>query len=125
MKTIKIEDENGKVYEFEKPDFECEIFKATSMTIFGLIRKSYLARWDIKTGDCIQVALQTSCIQHYDISPIKPMKPKWHEDDSNFPALMAKDTNFQVVYLTEYDEYYSDWRLATKEEINSLYFKDK
>jgi len=69
--------------------------------------------------------------------PIKSkdfIKPKWFEDESNFPALMVvgrvKDEKIwwiceeQVEYMRFIDEY-KVYRLATEEEVNSLYFDGK
>jgi len=58
-----------------------------------------------------------------------PIKKQWHEDRSNFPALLVDGLGrFRV----SHDRYHAiqtmshdNFRLATKEEVQSLYYQDK
>lgn len=133
METLKIEDENGKVYEFGKPDFECKLHEVFSGLIYGRIN-NLPARWSLDDGEAKAVGSRYSSIDKHNLTPIKP---KWYEDESNFPALMYR----QDISDEEYSPYVtiagniagykslivrsSMIRLATKEEVESLYYEGK
>ena len=75
-KTISITDENGKVYEFEKPEFECELLVFRYRQICGIGFEHYSDEtsiypivWD-KKG-------KSTTHNNMDLTPIKP---KWYED---------------------------------------------
>ena len=61
---------------------------------------------------------------------LTPIKPKWCEDDVNFPvALISVDGFYPIIVDTKenYNLNYnnSHWRLATKQEVESLYYEGK
>lgn len=62
-------------------------------------------------------------------SLVKPIEPKWYEDESNFPALLIEDdTNNKFLVFNEVSlntQYKHKYRLATKEEVMSLYCDGK
>jgi len=111
VEIISITDEDGKVYEFEKPEFECELWK--------IVPESNTTHWDGR----------------YNLTPIKP---KWYEDKDNFPALVKFEHSkvFDTVdyYKPKENEiwnhqggYYkpNEIRLATKQECDRLYCEGK
>lgn len=53
--TISITDEDGKVYEFEKPEFKCELLKVVHGLIIGYVVIGGLSvrshTW-LRTGEC-------------------------------------------------------------------------
>jgi len=71
--VMEIEDDNGKVYSFEKPEFECELLKVVGKRIVGYVELLetgfiYPIRWGIN-GD---VELFTSCDKYkYNLNPLK------------------------------------------------------
>jgi len=74
MDTISIVDDDGKVYEFEKPEFECEIFKIVDSFALGVVydkraNKPLVQSWDIETGNGTNYLIN-SC------SNLTPIKPK-------------------------------------------------
>ena len=131
--TISIKDDNGKEYLFEKPEFECELLKVTKDGfILGYIRDDIgLApipmSWSDVTGFCY-----SDCESEigYNLTPIKA---KWYEDESNFPALLVTNSGSDEFFLetfplNEGTKILLETKklgLATKEEINSLYYQDK
>ena len=60
---------------------------------------------------------------------IKPDEPKWYNNESNFPAFVTQRGVAKVMVAKTYEEWWSlemqGARLATKEEVESLYFKGK
>ena len=125
METISIKDEDGKVYEFEKPRFECELLKVVDGMIV-MYYKTILGTM----GARILTSDGTSTDESFSLTPIKP---KWYEDESNFPMYITpidSDSMTNPMILTK-PKHYSNignphlWRLATKEEVQSLYYEGK
>ena len=123
--VISIKDDNGVEYIFEKPEFEVLsiIYCNISGMIFGIIKRSRdsvltVTQWTPK-GSC-------STNTDYDLTPIKP---KWYEDESNFPALAVRGKELHIIIDKLSADYYlhhnTGWRLATKDEVMSLYYEGK
>jgi len=119
--TLTIKD-GDKVYEFEKPDFECELLKVVSGDtvatdiIVGIIKLNNKWIPYIWWNDGISKINDSM----YCLTPIKP---KWFEVESNFPALIwNEDNNLEVVRgLNDFE--CLNWnlcKLATNEEIDQL-----
>jgi len=127
--TISIKDEQGEEYKFEKPKFECELFKMVGTSIFGWCRQisnpkvTYAVEWDM-WGKCKWI--KSAKTKDYNL---KPIKPNWHEDESNFPALITlKENNYKFelcVSLEHWVNFRHYYRLATKQEVDSLYYQGK
>jgi len=127
-------------YGFETPAFEGEILKELSDNLwvaYALIDNTYIPFTVDKTGFI-------SGGQFSNDFKLLPIKKPWYEDESNFPCLVVglglseeykgyitialeyceeKDGN----YLATIDENYpttKDVRLATREEVLSLFVKD-
>jgi hypothetical protein len=115
-------------YGFEKPEFECELWKVeTSRSIeyiHGLVLNDYAHpmgdlryhKWNKKTGEVL-----IGCAS----KNLKPIKKHWYRYLENFPCLLTNGKDF--VLLTEKD--YEKWdgsyigagyRPATKEEVHNL-----
>ena len=130
--TLKIKDEDGKVYEFEKPNnFLAELLKVIgSSYIVGLRNEVQMIRWDIH-GVCVVTTQGARLVEHASKYNLTPIKPKWYEDESNFPCLIVSETNDwlgikskeRFLYFTE--DSTSKWKLATKQEVESLYYEGK
>lgn len=77
IERLSITDKDGKVYEFEKPEFKCELLKVVKDKILGYIitnkPMSFLAPcyW-YKSGFLGNADL----LKEYSLIPIKPEKPK-------------------------------------------------
>lgn len=79
------------VYEFEKPDFECELLKVVihqcgNSHFLGYVKIEdyiYSCQWDIN-GYNWDMQLK----RRFNLTPIIKEKP-WYEDESNFPCLCA------------------------------------
>ena len=125
--TISITAPDGTIYEFEKPEFECELFKCVDNFILGVVydfraNKPLVQSWDLATGNGSNYLID-NC------SNLIPIKKKWYEYPENFPALMIEGATGKW-FVIEFEEQYYDYcdgsdRLATKEEVMSLYWKDK
>jgi len=127
METISIKDNNFKVYEFEKPDFECELFTIKPNIIYGIWYDEKYDEW--RNG---QWGLNSGLSNDGAYSNLSPIKQKWYEDSNNFPALAVdKKTGayYKVVCVEEgfiiTDDGFrfkkEELILATKEERDSLY----
>lgn len=138
VEIISIADEGGKVYEFEKPEFECELLAIDdSNQIVGLTYpngQKTLTCFNLQ-GEAFEIVDELIRWHNKDLAPIKP---KWYEDETNFPALVVnKSGDYQKVVKLEdnvmifscgqlhIDRFNSEWRLATKEEALSLYYEGK
>jgi hypothetical protein len=133
METISIKDGDGKVYEFEKPEFECELlktFKTDLNIIFGIgytiitknkIPAPYPYIWDMCNGICYDT--YDNQLEELNLTPIKP---KWHEDESNYPAVMYNKTEDEYMILKWCDRIprHEYWELATKQECDSLFCEE-
>lgn len=123
---LSITNNSEMVYKFKKPAFRCEQLKVSGRWIIGTIG-NYDAPcvWD-EIGRCLyQTISDKSGNNQYDLTPIKK---KWYEDESNFPALVTdgKDgfwswgkEDLKIMFDSKVDNH--NWRLATKEERDSLY----
>jgi len=126
VSSISITD-NGKVYEFEKPEFECEYIGSKSPHEFAMWVKGN-GVWMVFIYTFAGVAWYNQTTQlPFNLTPIKS---KWFEDESNFPCIMTKIKKSRTTYKSfEYRDFKnlfdSGWRLATKEEVSSLYYEDK
>jgi len=136
VETISIKDSDGKVYKFEKPEFEVELYSVKpqdgTKVIIGAFyspdRKWHTGKWGINGNVGIRYNSSVN---------LTPIKPKWYEDGNNFPALITDGKIFEIAESFNITKqrfnfrniYYSNicngWRLATKEEIESLYYQDK
>ena len=122
--AISITSNDGVVYEFNKPKFECELLKVVEDIIIGWYLHSnivYACGWKLDGTDL--------SLHEKHLTPIK--KP-WFEYPENFPALIycSEYERFEIALNIEHlltDEYVvsEHIRLATKEEVVSLYWKDK
>lgn len=134
METISIKDENGKEYEFEKPEFNYEFLKVVDDIIIGYVKTYYneiIGGYWKDNGEFI------SGRANYKEWNLIQIKPKWYEDESNFPALITDGKRLEVAtgFNSEsqrffYREYFysnicNGWRLATKEEVLSLHYEGK
>jgi len=139
METISIKDKNGKIYEFEKPEFECELLKVKNGMIYGIAtnHQNSVCSFQWNTAGSIY-STTASSLKGSGVRNLTPVEPKWYEDENNFPALVkfGNQKSFDTVdyYKHEKNEiwnhqggYYKpkEIRLATKEEVLSLYYKDK
>lgn len=121
--TISIADDNGKEYKFKKPEFECELLKVMHPKsklpdILAIIANDIIVTF-FTNGECYY--MDESDAFDYNLTPIKP---KWYDNESNFPAVMI-DEESQTPYITDINGILKGSRLATKEEVNSLYYQDK
>jgi len=117
---MEITDDDGKVYSFEKPKFECELLKVTDKYLYGLIfpkdSEEQIQRWDLETGR----SYFTSMLQD-ELIPIKP------KEEIKFPALMI-NRYYSFTSVKNKEEYLLNldhWRLATKDELDGLYYEGK
>jgi len=141
--TISIKDKQGKEYslqDFEKDihnlydgDFRIDIttmFKDKSVHLdfyYGIKFESTSTQID----DALRAVLKQ--VEGY----LTPIKPKWYEDENNFPALIVYEEEplrISVTTKIEDDKFYDSLdfighqyqcRLATKEELMSLHYLDK
>ena len=118
MEILEISD-GEKTYRFEKPEFECGLLAIVGGFIMGWFK--------LKDTECLaqQWDLYGNCFEGHDYN-LTPIKPKWYEEEANFPALIKGAKGFFVV-----DELSSigihniedrSIRLATKDELMSLYY---
>mgnify|MGYP006995583509 CR=1 FL=1 len=133
-KILSITADDGTVYEFEKPSFECELLKVVdelnSQCIIGYTFKNnrvLATKWHIDGCEMFTGTFS----QNVDLTPIA--KP-WYENEANFPALVTKDGDtfqvwqkhfFERMLESMLDDFANGWRLATKQEVDSLYYQDK
>ena len=131
--TISTTDEDGKVYEFEKPSFEIELFSVKvagdrELSIFGAYKAGnewYSIIFDIY-GVCNEPSDQLS---------LTPIAKQWYEDENKSPyAVMLKDEKdgkyyinvlfWEDVSMPNFKEVINNGtcRLATKQERNSLHY---
>ena len=73
--TISITDEDGKAYEFEKTEFECELLKVVNNEIIGYFvgtnGESYFCTWTEK-GRIWKTSIPEKDRRLFDLIPIKP-----------------------------------------------------
>ena len=128
---LSITDKDGKVYEFKKPDFECNLFEIHKGTIYGRANET-VSKWQLNGKH-----LPPNGYNNYNLAPIQK---KWYEDEANFPALVSYNSTDQGdLYCTAYgyeNEFLYDelnksiahlnhLRLATKQERDSLYCSEE
>ena len=128
--TLSITSDEGTTYEFEQPDFECELkFIADGEWIYGHIdddglgiNHRFMCSWGVNSGTaiCVDGLYNFSC---YNLSPIKP---NWYDVESNFPAIVIDDdTELAIctcksIWTNVYANHYGNYRLATKAERDRL-----
>lgn len=118
-------------YGFEKPDFECEILKEYGDYLIG-------ARLDLDVWIHMRWYKKTGGAYLSDDFNLTPIKKPWYEDESNFPCLCYWNGGEEFIHIVNYDKkensisgigensyYPSEIRLATKEEVLSLYKEEK
>lgn len=130
-----------KKYGFQKPDFECEIFKKIGKYVFGYLKTNdwsdneYIScSWDengVLNSDFIEEGIYEEL---GDVYKLKPIKKEWYEDENIKDKLIINKYGEvrKVQYIsngkvaTHQSNLYKDaikvdgWRLATKEEILNL-----
>jgi len=119
---VEITSDDGTVYEFEKPEFECELYavktNSQDIVIIGAIKNKQDVWWESKWS----ISGKDFNSATFNLTPIK------QKEEIQFPALMT----------TEYKEFTNannkdtlqtllkmGWRLATKAEIDSLFYEGK
>ena len=123
--AISITSNDGVVYEFNKPKFECELLKVVEDIIIGWYLHSnivYACSWKLDGTDL------SSHEKH-----LTPIKKQWFDYPENFPCIISNNdfTKSKVIMHKNYEQsgwinlLSHGWRLATKYEIASLYYKDK
>jgi len=127
--ALSITAEDGAHYEFSKPEFDCEFKFANSAWVYGIVKTQnnhkHTYRWSAN-GTCQSVGRLTN---HYSARfNLTPIVKKWYEDERNFPAIIIRHggTDLMIVFSKWlYDSLKHDYRLATKQEVNKLYYQDK
>jgi len=133
---------NFKDYGFEA-DFEGEILKEVKVgddsiatgRYMGWIRinnEMFMVEW-WGDGICRNYHKKLGDLKEYSLTPIKK---EWYECEDNFPLLVthkesgvirlatAKGNRLKI-WFDAYSEFATMYRPATKEEVDSLYYKDK
>lgn len=136
LKAVKKECQFKK-YGFEVPDFECEILGRDKGKISAIVtsQKSTpsICIYDF-LGACYEIDTANGRLLRWSLRDLKPIKKEWYEHESNFPCLvvdkkneMRKAISFElktqrIIFENElYSNICNGWRLATKEEVLSLY----
>ena len=121
--VISIKDDNGVVYEFEKPDFECELLKVYGDYMIGATLSETGKTW---MEEKWTIAGKS---KHHKKWNLTPLKKEWFKDENNFPALVIGSNELFVIdtitSLGILKIESNELRLATKEELNSLYYEGK
>lgn len=121
----KLEEEQNSFnkFGFETPSFDGEILKEVSIGYIGVIDNFVPTKWDT-SGRCLGYGL--SCPEQYNLTPLKPIKHKWYENDSNFPCIVKnlEIGEYFIAYKNDKDFYNSKYRPATNEEIEALKIKE-
>ena len=109
-------------------DFEGEIFYINKKygTIHGIVLEegsSYSIEWN-HAGQVLNITLSRG-VKSYVLTPIKK---HWYDNPANFPALLVWDSGIDTPsYRSTISKdsfiklHRQGWKLATKEEANSLY----
>ena len=127
IETISITAEDGTVYEFEKPDFQCELLKVYKDTI---IIGSACDAYHHSTLQAISWMTDGCTVKDRDsIYELTPIKKPWYEDESNFPTLLKAQGEYylETYPLNEGTKVLvktNKIRLATKEELLALYVEE-
>lgn len=140
LKTISIKDEQGKEYKFEKPEFECELLYVDKLERVYFVSYNTVYSWRNN------IVLLISTEDSYDIGDVNYkinltlIKPKWCEDKSNFPAFVYDEFSGELLKVTSLNKIgnciqyktpiglscdFDKFRLATKEEVMSLFYDGK
>jgi len=113
--AISITDDNGKVYSFEKPEFECELkFVDVKSKIIGTINNN-ITIWE-NNGECYYTETVSGM---WNLIPIKKL---WCENPENFPAVVK---HHNLIWIAYSKGEIKDARLATAEELLALYHQGK
>lgn len=122
--TISISD-GDKVYEFEKPDFNCKLLFYSDNEIHGVFRNEgsyYSCEWSAITGIALHSTETVIELSDYNLTPLKK---QWYEDESNFKALLFRPKNSNFTIAKNKGQFLNlklnGWRLATKQERDSLH----
>lgn len=116
---LSIKDEQGKELKFNTHGYKIKFFEVIENFIHGAIYiddEWWSCEWDF-LGQFLRCTYSGS-ERDYDITPTKP---KWYEDESNFPCLMVNQ--FGRVHEVESMDHLKrceGWRLATKAEALAL-----
>jgi hypothetical protein len=112
---------------FEVPDFAGEILKEIDGFYIGYVKDDVgfsptAERWT-KEGKHMNDEIAD---EGYNLTPIKN---PWYEDETNFPALITDGEDYtscasQETWLQSYYISEVNWKLATKAERDSLYYKE-
>jgi len=132
---LVVTDSNGTEHKFEQPSFECELLKVVDNKIVGYLLLSggiYPCYWDTE-GKCWRQN-DTPDIKEFNLTPTL----EWYEIEDNFPCHITNGEGHQAIltygsggigYDTRDMQYKlkdnTNWRLATKEEVLSVYYKGK
>lgn len=119
---------------FEKPEFWCRIFcKDDNGMIVGLIDDVTYSGddnkvahfWDETSGQCYELDYEAQRKEMYDLTPIAK---QWYEDESiKMPFWLFNKVSHNLYYMKNFDDDLTvdDWRLATRQERDSLYVEGK
>ena len=146
QKTISIASEDGTFYKFEKPEFKCELLCVGKHgDVIGCVTTDHVGFkevtlfWD-NSGTCFTTSTNRTKDTRRSEFNLTPIKKVWYENHNilskeNPKLMVIKETNMLIwVYGYElkcflileyfYEQGFSDEnkvRLATKEEVMSLY----
>jgi len=125
---------------FLKPDFEIELIKEL---FIGIVARLVFEQEDdsyvlySNNGKILKSLDDNGYSSNLNLTPYEKPLP-WYEDENNFPKAIIVDGRIEVVHKYEKDrkvlinyihdseiEIDGDFRLATKEEVNSLHYQGK
>ena len=118
IETIKITDEAGTTYEFEKPVESIVLYEVTQAGyIFG--RVFYNMEWYPEVWKASDGSSMSSEVN------LTPIKKPWYEDEANFPALVWDNLNEYYEIMYRRVDISDNMRLATQAEVYDLYYEGK
>ena len=122
--TISITAPDGIVYGFEKPNsFDVEIERVIGTRAYGYIYNDKLINgiaqqsWDLIDGKGSSYLIDGN-------QNLTPIKKEWYEDENLLPIIVYSDLKGLEI-LNTFGDKRNSHRLATKEEVMSLYWKNK
>ena len=138
MDFLSITDDKGVEHKFEVPGFECELLAVGKIRIYGFA----YSEDENMTIPCswFYSGVISEGYSSMSLTPIKKElygntwdNPSWYECPENFPCIISNNdfTKSKVIMHKNYDQsgwinlLSQGWRLATEEEVMSLYWKDK
>lgn len=112
-------------YGFEKP-------KNPDLKINYLFKDRYNALRGHELNENVQIVWNEKgiCMTHLNCN-LEPIKKEWWEDESSFPCVIVKDDERLILCRNKYEwidlieQHNESFRLATKEEVLSLYKEEK